>query len=141
MIARVGIAAALAFTLAACGGESQPAADTAETTTPAVEPVAAVAKTGEEVFKKCAICHTVDKGGSNGIGPNLHGVAGAKVAAVAGYTYSPAMTAKGGVWDDASLDAYLVAPAKTVPGNKMAFAGVSDAAERTALIDYLKTLK
>jgi cytochrome c len=137
MIARVAIIAAVALGLAACGGEVQPAADTAETATA----VAAAAKTGEEVFKKCAACHTVDKGGTNGIGPNLHGVAGAKVAGVTGYVYSSALTAKGGVWDDAALDAYIAAPRVAVPGNKMTFGGISDADERKVLIDYLNTLK
>jgi cytochrome c len=139
MIARASIAG-LALTLAACSGGEQPE-DTTDSATPAAEPVATVAKTGEDVFKKCVACHTVDKGGRNGIGPNLHGIVGAKIAAVAGYNYSAALTAKGGVWDDASLDAYIAAPAKFVPGNKMMFAGVSDPAERAALIDYLKTLK
>jgi cytochrome c len=137
MIARVAIIAAVALGLAACGGESKPAADTAETATTVI----AAAKTGEEVFKKCAACHTVDKGGNNGIGPNLHGVAGAKVAGVSGYTYSSAMAAKGGVWDDAALDAYIAAPRVAVPGNKMTFGGITDADERKVLIDYLKTLK
>lgn len=137
MIARVAIIAAAALVLSACGGEGKPAADTAEMATSVV----AVAKTGEEVFKKCAACHTVDKGGTNGIGPNLHGIAGAKVAGVAGFVYSSAMTAKGGVWDDAALDAYIASPRVAVPGTKMSFAGISDADERKVLIDYLKTLK
>jgi cytochrome c len=51
------------------------------------------------------------------------------------------MKAKGGNWDEAALDAYLAAPSKIVPGTKMAFAGVSDAAKRKALIEYLKAQK
>ena len=137
MIARVAIIATAALVLSACGGESKPVADEAETATSVV----AVAKTGEEVFKKCAACHTVDNGGTNGIGPNLHGIAGAKVAGVAGFVYSSAMTAKGGVWDDAALDAYIASPRVAVPGTKMSFTGISDADERKVLIDYLKTLK
>lgn len=142
MMSRAALAGALALCLAACGGNSEPAAQTAETGTATVaEPVAAVAKSGEELFKKCVACHTVDKGGRNGIGPNLHGIVGAKVASVAGFTYSSAMTAKGGNWDEATLDAYIAAPAKAIPGTKMMFAGISDAAERKALIEYLAAQK
>ncbi len=141
MIGRTVIVAALALGLAACGGNKEPAADTAETTTPAAEAVVAVAKSGEDVYKKCVACHNIIKGGPNGIGPNLHGIVGRKVASAAGYTYSAAMTAKGGVWDEAALDTYIAAPAKTVAGNKMMFAGINDAAERKALIDYLASQK
>jgi cytochrome c len=137
MIARAGIIAILAVGLAACGGNTEPAADTAETTTA----VAAVAKTGEQIFKSCSACHSITKGGPNGIGPNLHGIVGRKVASAAGYTYSAGMTAKGGVWDDAALDAYIAAPAKTVSGTKMMYAGLKDAGERKALIEYLATQK
>ncbi|KAI6170463.1 Cytochrome c family protein [Aphelenchoides bicaudatus] len=93
---------------------------------------------GEQVFKRCVACHTIDKGGANGIGPNLHGVVGRAVASHAGFSYSGAMKAKGGVWDKAALDTYLEAPMKALPGTRMAFAGVIDAADRQALILYLE---
>ena len=44
-------------------------------------------------------------------------------------------------WDDATLDKYLTGPMKMVPGTKMTFAGLSDAAKRKEVIEYLKTLK
>lgn len=105
---------------------------------PAVEPTAAM---GAQVFKRCVACHTIDKGGRNGIGPNLHGVVGAPVAGKDGFSYSGAMKAKGGVWDVAALDAYLEAPMKALPGTRMAFAGVYDPADRKALILYLEEQK
>jgi cytochrome c len=135
-LAPVVLAGALA--LAGCGKSEAPAdAPTSGETaaeTPAVEPTAAM---GEQVFRRCVACHTIDKGGSNGIGPNLHGVVGRAVASHAGFSYSGAMKAKGGVWTDAALDTYLEAPMKAVPGTRMAFAGVIDAADRKALILYL----
>ena len=135
-IAPVLLAGALA--LAGCGkGETPteaPASDESAVEAPAVEPTAAM---GEQVFKRCVACHTIDAGGRNGIGPNLHGVVGRAVAAHPDFSYSGAMKAKGGVWDDAALDAYLKQPMKAVPGTRMAFAGIPDDADRKALILYL----
>lgn len=96
---------------------------------------------GEQIFKRCVACHTVDKGGQNGLGPNLHGVVGRAVAAAPNFGYSPALRAKGGTWDAAALDTFLTAPAKAIPGNRMAFAGIPEAAEREALILYLAEQK
>lgn len=130
---------ASALTLAGCGKSDKPADAPATgepgVDAPLVQPTAAM---GEQVFKRCVACHTIDKGGSNGIGPNLHGVVGRAVASHAGFSYSGAMKAKGGVWDEAALDPYLETPMKAVPGTRMAFAGVIDAADRKALILYLE---
>lgn len=92
-------------------------------------------------FNQCKMCHAVARDAPHGIGPNLFGVYGTKSGSVAGYTFSPAFKAWGATLDDATLDAYLAAPQKTVPGTKMAFAGLPDPAQRKAVIDYLKTLK
>lgn len=130
-----------ALLLAGCGKSDQPADDaagTADAPTATVEPTAAM---GEQVFKRCVACHTIDKGGANGIGPNLHGVVGRPVASHAGFSYSSAMKAKGGVWDVAALDNYLEAPMKALPGTRMAFAGVYDPADRKALLLYLEAQK
>jgi cytochrome c len=120
--------------LAACGESSQPAPAASESASteaaPAAAPAAAVAKSGADVFKKCAACHSVTPDGRNGIGPGLQG-----------FTYSNALKGKGGVWDDAALDAFIAAPAKWAPGTKMMFAGISDPADRKALVEYLATLK
>ncbi len=137
-LAPVLLAGALA--LAGCGKSEPPVDDAAasgETAveSPAIPPTAAM---GEQVFRRCVACHTVEKGGSHGIGPNLHGVVGAPVASKPGFSYSGAMKAKGGVWDEAALDAYLKAPMKNVPGTRMAFAGVIDATDRKALILFLE---
>lgn len=135
-LAPVVLAGALA--LAGCGKGDQPAAERADTPSGApeatVEPTAAM---GEQIFKRCVACHTIDKGGNNAIGPNLHGVVGRAVASHAGFSYSSAMKSKGGIWDDAALDAYLKSPMKAVPGTRMAFAGIPDDADRKALILYL----
>jgi cytochrome c len=131
----------LMFVITACGGGAESTSSDTVGQTAAPEPVAAVAKTGEDVFKKCMACHTVTPEGRNGIGPGLHGITGRAVASAPGFTYSSGLKAKGGVWDEANLDAFLTAPAKWAPGTKMMFAGINDAADRKALIDYLATLK
>ena len=97
-------------------------------------------ESGAGVFKKCATCHTPDKGGKNGTGPNLWGVVGRKVGASDGFTYSNPMKAKGGEWTWDNLIPYVNAPGATIPGNKMAFAGVKDAGELADVMAYLRTL-
>lgn len=91
------------------------------------------------IFRRCVSCHTIEAGGRNGIGPNLHGVVDRPVASVAGFSYSSAMRAKGGIWDEATLEQYLEQPMKALPGTRMAFAGIIDAADRKSIYLYLKS--
>ena len=44
--------------------------------------------TGEKVFKKCAACHSIVKGGKNNIGPALYNVVGRDVGAVGAVSYT-----------------------------------------------------
>lgn len=99
--------------------------------TPAAAPVA---------FNACKACHTVNKGGRNGIGPNLNGVVGRPAASVAGFNYSPALKASKLRWDAKMLDEYLAGPTKKVPGTRMPIA-TPDAAKRAAIIAYLTAAK
>jgi cytochrome c len=95
---------------------------------------------GEQVAKKCAICHTFDKGGENLIGPNLYDVLGRKVASHEGYDYSDALKAKGGEWDYAMINHMIENPGAFVPGTKMAlFPGLPDAKDRADVLLFLRT--
>lgn len=91
-------------------------------------------------FNACKACHTVNKGGRNGIGPNLNGVVGRPAASVAGFNYSPAMKASKLRWDAKTLDEYLAGPTKKVPGTRMPIA-TPDPAKRAAIIAYLTSAK
>ena len=96
---------------------------------------------GEQIFKKCAACHSVaDK--ANKVGPSLLGVVGRKVASVPDYTYSDSMkeyAATGAIWDEKTLDTYLTDPKAVVGHTKMAFPGLKQQADRDNLIAFLKT--
>lgn len=95
---------------------------------------------GAEIFKKCGSCHNAEKGGANGIGPNLYGVVGGPHDHVAGWGYSDAMAKTSAAkWGFTELNAWLTNPKGYVPGTKMAFAGLGKAEERAAVIAYLNS--
>ena len=93
--------------------------------------------TGEKVFKKCAACHSIVKGGKNNIGPALYNVVGRKVGAVSDYKYSKALTGYDKEWSFEELNGYLIKPAKWIKGTKMAFAGLRKEKDRASVILYL----
>ena len=93
--------------------------------------------TGEKVFKKCAACHSIVKGGKNNIGPALYNVVGRDVGAVGDYKYSKALAAYGRAWTFEELNGYLLKPAKWIKGTKMAFAGLRKEKDRASVILYL----
>ncbi len=95
---------------------------------------------GMNLAKKCAACHTFTEGGKTVTGPNLYDIVNRPVAAHQGFAYSEAIKSKGGKWTLADLDKYLTNPKDAVPGNKMAFAGLPDPAERADLLAYLRSL-
>lgn len=97
---------------------------------------------GQALVKKCTACHTFDKGGKNGVGPNQWGLVGSHFAHKDDYAYSAALSGmKDKKWDAQALSDFLANPKKVVPGNKMAFAGLKKPEERADLIAYLATLK
>ncbi len=92
---------------------------------------------GEKVFKKCAACHSIVKGGKNNIGPALYNVVGRKVGVVSDYKYSKALAEYGKEWTFEELNGYLIKPAKWIKGTKMAFAGLRKEKDRASVILYL----
>jgi cytochrome c len=117
----------------------------AEAAGEAAKPVAfylatASAEKGEAIFKKCAACHSIEKGGAAGIGPNLYGIVGDPLMHAAGYAYSDALGAmKGKQWTWEELDKWLTSPKSYAAGTKMAFAGISKPEDRASLLLYLNS--
>jgi cytochrome c len=100
----------------------------------------ATVERGEMDAKACMACHNFQKGGPNGIGPNLFGVVGRPRASAPGFTYSDAMKAKGGEWTIEDLNKFLTSPKEFVPGTKMTFPGFSRGSQRADVIAYLNSL-
>ena len=95
---------------------------------------------GEQLFGKCVSCHTINPGGPNGIGPNLHGVLGEAIGkGVGGFAFSSALSGHGGNWTFEDMDAWLKSPKAFAPGTKMSFAGLSKPQDRADIIAYLNT--
>jgi cytochrome c len=102
---------------------------------------AADAKNGATVFQRCAICHSDTKGAPAKIGPNLFGVVGRKAGTQPNFSYSAGMKSAGFVWTPDKLVSYVEHPQVVVPGNRMAFGGITRPADAQDLEAYLATLK
>lgn len=104
----------------------------------ALSPAAAAggdASRGEQIYDRCLACHSLDR---DRTGPKHCGLFGRRAGSLPDFAYSPAMRSSGIVWSEKTLDRFLAAPTKNVPGTYMGYAGIEDPHERADLIAYLK---
>ena len=92
---------------------------------------------GKKVFKQCAACHSISKGGSNKIGPALWGVIGRKAGSLPEYKYSKGLSALNKNWSFQTMNMFLIKPKDYVKGTKMAYAGIKKEKDRASVILYL----
>lgn len=97
------------------------------------------AEAGKTVFAKCKACHQIGPGAKNAVGPELNAVVGRAAGSIEGYKYSDALKGSGITWDEANLKEWLTNPKAKVPGTKMIFMGLKDAADIDNLIAYLSS--
>jgi cytochrome c len=93
---------------------------------------------GAKKAKKCASCHSFNKGGKAKVGPNLYKIIGKKRGSSPGFAYSKAMKAKGGVWTRESINEFIKKPKEYLPGTKMGFAGLKKPQDRANIILFLE---
>ena len=124
--------------------ESQLIAGTSQTTPQVVEKIDIAAlmalgdvASGEKIFKKCAACHSINKGGKNKIGPALYNVVGRAVGGASDYKYSKALASYGKKWTFEELNGFLKKPASYLRGTKMSYAGLRKEKDRASIIKYL----
>jgi cytochrome c len=131
-----------AITLGAVAPTAAPAAAPVEV--PPIGPLlaAANADNGRAITSRvCASCHTFTEGGRAGVGPNLWGIVNNHHAHMEGFNYSPGMRSKvAEAWDYEALNHFLSSPARTVPGTRMAYAGMQNIGQRADVIAFLRTL-
>ena len=91
---------------------------------------------GEKIFKKCAACHSINKGGANKIGPALYNVVGRKVGSVSDYKYSKTLASYEKEWTFEELNGFLQKPSSYLKGTKMSYAGLRKEKDRASIIKY-----
>jgi len=141
------------FMLAACGADPvpgpveqiivrEPGAAPVAIAAAAVasNPASALIAEGQAAFANCSACHTAQKDGANGAGPNLFGIVGKPAGRVVGFAYSDALKASGISWTAAELDAFITDPSAKIPGTTMVTGAIDDSAKRQAVIAYLESL-
>lgn len=134
-----------AATASAAAPAATPAAASSAAAAPAAPPSidtmfasADISKGQAVVTQQCSACHSLNKGGAAGVGPNLYGIVGDKMFAQAGFSYSDAAKAKAtGNWTPDTMSEWLADPSGFAPGTAMSYAGIKNTQTRADVIAYL----
>ncbi len=99
-----------------------------------------VSPRGAEVFRACAVCHTLTPDDGARAGPTLHGVFGRRIGTAPGYAYSGALRGLDIVWTPQTVsELFEFGPDAYTPGSRMPEQRVTSAEDRAALIKFLQT--
>lgn len=96
---------------------------------------------GQLVAGQCQSCHSFAPSGNDGLGPNLSGVVGRRVASRPGYGYSDALRRVGGSWTPERLRAFVANPEAFAPGSRMVTMTRYTDQQLDDLIAYLRTVR
>jgi cytochrome c len=139
---RLLYAGLLGLVLAGCGpdGGQQVAGDAAPAEPVDINALVASAdpNRGQSLYLQCRACHSLEQGGVNKVGPNLHGMFGSKAGFAEGFVYSDAIKGADIVWTPETLNEWLERPSQFLPGNRMIFVGIRRPEDRAAIIAFLK---
>ncbi len=138
--------AGVVFSLSACSGgdNAAPAAAAGSSGAPAapvdIQTLMATADPakGKVQYLQCQACHSLEAGGANKVGPNLHGIFGRKAGLTPGFNYSDELKNSNIVWSAETLDHWFERPSELIPGNRMVFVGIRNPVDRANLIAYLE---
>jgi cytochrome c2 len=120
-------------------GVLSPIPDSDSDTTAAATPSSTENKvdTDSLVLGQCRGCHSIGDGTAHGIGPDLKGIVGRRIASAPGYEYSEALKGLSGRWTRERLDQFLWDPMNYAPGTSMKTDVIPNGNVRKKLIDYL----
>ncbi len=105
------------------------------------KPKPMVAQQPPAAFARCTVCHTVNRGGAAGMGPNLFGIGARKLGSKPGYAYSTPLKKSPLVWTRVTLVRFLANPGAVAPGTTMPNPGLRTRSEQNAVAVYLLGLK
>lgn len=94
---------------------------------------------GAEVWKSCAVCHSLTAGDQSRAGPSLHAIFGQRIASQPGYEYSSALQALEIVWTPRTVsELFEFGPEAYTPGSRMPEQRISAPEDRQALVEFLE---
>ncbi len=93
---------------------------------------------GAEIWRSCAVCHSLEPDDHNRAGPSLHGIFGMRIASQPGFDYSGALRDMDIIWTEKTVaELFEYGPDEYTPGSRMPDQRISDPADRAALVEFL----